>query len=46
VTDIRDYALAMRGVVLCWGSNFYGSNGDGTGGDLGQDRPAPTPVRE
>jgi alpha-tubulin suppressor-like RCC1 family protein len=37
-------ALLRDGTVRCWGSNFYGAIGDGTGGGLEHDRAAPTPV--
>ncbi|MBI5485751.1 MAG: hypothetical protein HY905_00300 [Deltaproteobacteria bacterium] len=37
-------ALLRDGSVRCWGSNFYGSIGDGTGLGLGHDREVPTPV--
>jgi alpha-tubulin suppressor-like RCC1 family protein len=36
--------LLRDGTVRCWGSNFYGGVGDGTGGGLDHDRRVPTPV--
>jgi alpha-tubulin suppressor-like RCC1 family protein len=52
VTDVRQAlpaalhacVLLRDGTVRCWGSNFYGSVGDGTGGGLDHDRSVPTPV--
>jgi alpha-tubulin suppressor-like RCC1 family protein len=36
--------LLRDGSVRCWGTNYYGAVGDGTGGDIGRDRETPTPV--
>ena len=37
-------ALHQNGTISCWGNNFLGSLGDGTGGDIAEHSPEPVKV--